>query len=123
MKLVIIPGKTRPLESIEKELQSYFKGELTLFKTPIHLLGTPFQQKVWRALQQIPPGKTCSYADIAKAIGQPTAFRAVALANGTNQLAIVIPCHRVIKADGDLCGYGGGVARKKWLIEHEAKSE
>jgi AraC family transcriptional regulator of adaptative response/methylated-DNA-[protein]-cysteine methyltransferase len=122
LKAAIVPGKTRPIESIEKELKAYFKGELTSFKTPIHLLGTAFQQKVWRELQRIPPGKTCSYADLAKAIGQPTAFRAVALANGMNQLAILIPCHRVIKADGDLCGYGGGVARKQWLIEHEAKS-
>ena len=68
---------------------------------------------------KIPPGETRSYADIAKAIGQPTAFRAVARANGANQLAIVIPCHRVINANGELGGYGGGIARKKWLIEHE----
>lgn len=121
LKAAIVPGKTRPIESIEKELKAYFKGELTSFKTPLHLLGTPFQQKVWRELQRIPPGKTCFYRDLAKAIGQPTAFRAVALANGMNQIAIVIPCHRVIKADGDLCGYGGGIARKQWLIEHEAK--
>ncbi len=85
-------------------------------------MGSPFQKQVWKALQQIPHGQTCSYADLAAAIGKPTACRAVANANGANQLAIVIPCHRVINSDGKLGGYGGGVSKKQWLIDHEKKS-
>jgi AraC family transcriptional regulator of adaptative response/methylated-DNA-[protein]-cysteine methyltransferase len=83
------------------------------------MLGSDFQKNVWRELIKIPPGETKSYADIAKAIKQPSAFRAVARANGANQLAIIIPCHRVINSDGELGGYGGGLTRKAWLINHE----
>ena len=83
--------------------------------------GSFFQQSVWIELQKIPYGETRSYRDLAIVLQKPTAFRAVALANGANQFAIVIPCHRVIKANGDLCGYGGGIMRKKWLLEHEKK--
>lgn len=118
-KSPIIPGKTAIIQSIENELSQYFKGKLSTFKTPLFLLGSPFQQKVWQALQKIPHATTCSYTDIATAIGKPTACRAVANANGANQIAIVIPCHRVINADGALGGYGGGISRKQWLIEHE----
>lgn len=120
-KSAIIPGTTPPIESIEKELQLYFDGQLMAFKTPLHLLGSPFQKQVWAALCQIPHGETWSYADLAAAIGKPTACRAVANANGANQIAIVIPCHRVINSNGELGGYGGGVARKKWLLEIECR--
>ncbi|KIL51588.1 6-O-methylguanine DNA methyltransferase [Jeotgalibacillus alimentarius] len=118
----IIPGKTGPIESIERELDLYFKGELTEFHTPVRLIGTPFQLKVWDKLKEIPSGETRSYTDVARDIGQPTAVRAVARANGANQLALVIPCHRVILSDGSTGGYGGGTVRKKWLLELESKS-
>lgn len=120
-KSAIIPGKTTPIDSIEKELKEYFDGNLNEFKTPLFLIGSPFQKRVWDELRKIPPGQTRSYADIAKVIGKPSAFRAVANANGANQIAIVVPCHRVINTNGDLGGYGGGIARKKWLIEHEKR--
>lgn len=118
-KSAIIPGKTQPVESIERELQAYFEGQLTEFKTQLHFLGSPFQKKVWEALRQIPPGETRSYTELATSIGNPVACRTVANANGANQIAIVIPCHRVINSDGELGGYGGGIARKQWLIKHE----
>ncbi len=120
-KCGIVPGKTAPIESIEQELQLYFTGSLSEFKTPLHLLGSPFQQGVWEALQRIPYGETFSYSQLAKSLGSPSAHRAVARANGANQIAIVVPCHRVIGLGGDLTGYGGGLARKKWLIDHENK--
>lgn len=115
----IIPGHTPPIQSIESELARYFEGTLAAFETPLHLIGSPFQQSVWEQLRRIPPGETRAYADIAQSLGNPTAYRAVAQANGANQLAIVIPCHRVINADGELGGYGGGLARKAWLLNHE----
>ena len=118
-KSAIIPGRTRIIESIERELNQYFEGKLVEFKTPLRFSGTPFQQQVWQELQRIPSGETRSYSDLALAVGRPSAYRAVAQANGANQLAIVVPCHRVINANGELGGYGGGVARKKWLLSHE----
>lgn len=118
-KAAIIPGQTKPIQSIELELTKYFEGTLTEFRTPLHLIGSPFQRSVWEQLRQIPPGETRSYAAIALALGKPAAYRAAAQANGANQLAIVIPCHRVINTDGGLGGYGGGVARKEWLLNHE----
>jgi len=120
-KAAIIPGETKPIQSIEKELAQYFDGTLAEFKTPLQLMGSPFQQSVWEQLRRIPPGETRSYADIAQALGNPTAYRAVAQANGANQLAIVIPCHRVINSDGGLGGYGGGLVRKEWLLTHETR--
>lgn len=122
-KSVIIPGQTPPLLSIQHELNAYFNGQLSVFNTPTCLLGSPFQLQVWDALQIIPHGETRSYADIARSIGKPTAFRAVAQANGANQLAIIIPCHRVINNNGGLGGYGGGITRKQWLINHEKTGE
>ena len=89
------------------------------FNTPIVMLGSDFQKSVWHELIKIPPGETRSYTDIAKRIKQPSACRAVARANGANQLAVIIPCHRVINSDGELGGYGGGLTRKAWLINHE----
>ncbi len=108
-----------PIQSIKKELTQYFNGKLTVFKTPLSCFGTDFQKNVWRSLQKIPFGETRSYAEMAKAIKMPTAFRAVANANGANRMAIVIPCHRVINSNGGIGGYAGGVSRKKWLLRHE----
>ncbi len=118
-QLEISSGKTAPIDSIEQELQLYFQGHLTVFQTPIKILGTPFQQQVWAALQKIPYGKTCSYAELAQSIQKPSAFRAVANANGANQLAILIPCHRVICSNGTLGGYGGGLHNKQHLLSLE----
>ena len=119
-KSAILPGKTDPIVSIENELRDYFNGHLKTFKTPLFLLGSPFQKLVWDALCQIPYGETRSYSEQANSIGKPSACRAVANANGANQIAIVIPCHRIINMNGDLGGYGGGIARKQWLINHES---
>ena len=118
-KMAVIPGTTKPLRSIEKELAAYFNGDLSEFQTPLHLSGTPFQENVWNELQRIPVGETRSYSELAEYLDRPSAVRAVARANGCNQLAIIIPCHRVIRADGDLAGYAGGLTRKRWLIKHE----
>ncbi len=115
----IVLGRTVIISSIERELQHYFDGTLQEFKTPVAFLGTPFQNAVWTMLQKIPFGQTGSYGQVARAIGMPTAFRAVANANGSNRLAIITPCHRIIKSNGDLCGYNSGLARKQWLINHE----
>ncbi|MDX8430449.1 MAG: trifunctional transcriptional activator/DNA repair protein Ada/methylated-DNA--[protein]-cysteine S-methyltransferase [Candidatus Algichlamydia australiensis] len=120
-KSPIIPGRTKIIDSIEKELHLYFKGQLKKFFTPIKMIGTPFQKRVWSELKKIPPGQTLSYAEIACRMGNSRAVRAVGSANGANQIAIVIPCHRVINTNGQLGGYGGGLARKKWLLEHEKK--
>lgn len=117
----IVPGDSLPLRSIRQELAEYFNGERSNFETPLALLGSEFQQQVWAQLQRIPIGETCSYSALAAKLGRPTAARAVARANGSNQLAIVIPCHRVINANGELGGYGGGLRRKQWLLEHEKK--
>ncbi|MBX9586188.1 MAG: methylated-DNA--[protein]-cysteine S-methyltransferase [Gammaproteobacteria bacterium] len=121
-KCAIVSGKTDPITSIESELTSYFSGKLQIFKTPLRLMGTPFQKKVWTELMTIPYGETRSYLEQAKAIKKETAYRAVANANGANQLAIIIPCHRIINNNGNLGGYGGGIARKQWLLEHEKKN-
>lgn len=118
----IIPGRTRPIEQIEQELGLYFEGKLHAFTTPLHLLGTPFQRRVWQELLAIPYGETRSYREIADRVGRPAAYRAVAQANGANQLAIVIPCHRVINTNGDLGGYAGGLTRKEWLLSLEKRS-
>lgn len=102
-----------------EQLAAYFAGELKRFDLPLCPKGTAFQQKVWAGLQQIPFGGTESYAALAARIGQPTASRAVGMANGRNPLSVIIPCHRVIGADGALTGYGGGLQRKQWLLQHE----
>ena len=101
-------------------LRRYFAGDLgALSAVAVDTAGTPFQESVWRALRRIPPGSTWSYAQLAAAVGRPSAVRAVAGANGANPVSIVIPCHRVIGSDGRLTGYGGGLARKSWLLAHE----
>lgn len=112
-------GNTHPGEQIRNELQAFFDGESSQFSTPLAYSGSAFSQSVWDELRQIPAGQTRSYSDIAKRIGRPTAVRAVARANGANQIALVVPCHRVIGADGSLTGYGGGLWRKQKLLEIE----
>lgn len=102
-----------------RQLTDYFAGERTEFDLPLRPEGTQFQQQVWRALCDIPFGETWSYRELAERIGRPTASRAVGLANGRNPISIVIPCHRVIGANGSLTGYGGGIDRKRWLLAHE----
>ncbi len=101
------------------QLRDYFAGQRTEFDVPLGLAGTPFQQRVWAELQQIPYGETISYGELAERIGRPTAARAVGLANGRNPVSIIVPCHRVIGADGSLTGYGGGMERKQHLLAFE----
>ena len=121
-KSVIVPGRTPSIHRIEQELNRYFQGELSAFETPVKTFGSPFQKSVWKALREIPYGETRPYADVAVMVERPSAVRAVAQANGANQLALIIPCHRVVRADGASDGYGGGVTRKRWLLEHETQS-
>jgi len=107
------------LEDAVYQLQEYFKGERREFSLTLNPEGTDFQKRVWEALKRIPYGKTASYMELSKLVGDVKAIRAVAAANGKNPLWIVIPCHRVIGSDGSLTGYAGGLHRKKWLLEHE----
>ena len=109
-------GHLRPYE---QQLRAYFRGELRDFNCDLDLDGTPFQKRCWEALRRIPYGTTCSYAEIARAIGRPRAFRAVGQANHQNPVAIIVPCHRVIGADGALTGYGGGLGMKQALLRLE----
>jgi AraC family transcriptional regulator of adaptative response/methylated-DNA-[protein]-cysteine methyltransferase len=117
----IMSGSTSAIDTIERELNEYFRGNLHKFTTPIHLVGTSFQKKVWEELKNIPFGETLSYAKLATRIGKPSAHRAVANANGANSLAIIIPCHRVIRTNGNLGGYTGGVVYKEYLLDHEKR--
>ncbi|WP_322551242.1 methylated-DNA--[protein]-cysteine S-methyltransferase [Flavobacterium psychraquaticum] len=107
------------LKSAVAQLQDYFNGKRTTFSFKMNPVGTEFQQRVWQELLNIPFGKTCSYLELSKKLGDVKAIRAVASANGKNPLWIVIPCHRVIGSDGSLTGYAGGLWRKKWLLDHE----
>ncbi len=109
------------LREAERQLASYFAGQLQVFSLPLCTRGTPFQEKVWCALQKIPYGETRTYGELAAMIGQPTAARAVGGANHRNPLAIIIPCHRVVAAHGGLGGYGGGLDKKQWLLALEEK--
>ena len=111
------------LQQAVTELQEYFEGKRTDFTFKINPEGTPFQQKVWQGLLEIPFGKTMSYLQLAQKLGDVKAIRAVASANGKNPLWIVVPCHRVIGTDGSLTGYAGGLWRKKWLLAHENPSK
>lgn len=113
----IIPEE---LEDCAIQLQEYFEGSRTQFDLKLNPSGTDFQQRVWTALQKIPYGKTITYLDLSKQLGDVKAIRAVANANGKNPLWIVVPCHRVIGSDGSMTGYAGGIHRKKWLLEHES---
>jgi methylated-DNA-[protein]-cysteine S-methyltransferase len=105
--------------AVREQLDAYFEGGLRAFELPLRMDGTPFQHLVWEGLRAIPYGETVSYAELARRIGRPGASRAVGSANGRNPISIVVPCHRVIAADGTLGGYGGGLDRKEWLLEHE----
>jgi AraC family transcriptional regulator of adaptative response/methylated-DNA-[protein]-cysteine methyltransferase len=115
----VVPGKHAHLEHLRDELGRYFAGQVRGFKTPLSPRGTPFQERVWNELRRIPHATTISYDELAQRIGQPTAQRAVARANAQNRIAILIPCHRVIGKDGTLTGYGGGLWRKRLLLELE----
>lgn len=107
--------------ALTEQLAAYFAGDLTEFDVPTSAPGTPFQQQVWAALRHIPYGETWSYARLATEIGNPAAVRAVGLANGRNPISIVVPCHRVVGANGSLTGYGGGIERKRFLLDLEAR--
>jgi methylated-DNA-[protein]-cysteine S-methyltransferase len=106
--------------AVVDQLSAYFKGNRLDFDLTLRMAGTPFQRQVWDGLRALPHGTTVSYADLAGRIGRPGASRAVGSANGRNPISIIVPCHRVIAADGTLGGYGGGLDRKQWLLEHEA---
>ncbi|GAA1066079.1 MULTISPECIES: methylated-DNA--[protein]-cysteine S-methyltransferase [Streptomyces violaceusniger group] len=116
------PADTPFAETIH-QLTAYFAGELTEFDLPLHLDGTPFQRRVWAELRAIPYGETWSYGQLADRIGRPTASRAVGLANGKNPVGIIVPCHRVVGSSGSLTGYGGGLDRKRRLLEFESRQE
>lgn len=120
-QLDIPEGRNPILTSIEKELKAYFAKKLTRFATPLKLHGTSFQERVWQELCEIPYGETRSYTAIADRIGHPRAYRAVGNANGCNTLAIIVPCHRVIAADGSLGGYASGLSRKQFLLNLEGR--
>ncbi|WP_209400932.1 methylated-DNA--[protein]-cysteine S-methyltransferase [Pseudozobellia sp. WGM2] len=117
----ILPSQQVPdtLKNAVGQLIEYFNGGRTEFTLKLNPLGTDFQKRVWNALSKIPFGKTVSYLDLSKTLGDVKAIRAVASANGKNPLWIIVPCHRVIGSDGSLTGYAGGLPRKKWLLEHE----
>ena len=108
-----------PLREAQRQLEEYFAGEREEFSLALEADGTDFQQRVWESLRRIPFGETASYGDIARRIGNPRAVRAVGLANGRNPISIIVPCHRVIGADGSLTGYGGGLERKRFLLALE----
>lgn len=110
-----------PFREVVRQLQAYFEGRQGPFDLPIRLQGSAFQQVVWAALRELRAGERISYGELARRIGRPGAGRAVGLANGRNPISIIVPCHRVIGARGSLTGYGGGLIRKRWLLDHEAR--
>ncbi|MBT2206935.1 MULTISPECIES: methylated-DNA--[protein]-cysteine S-methyltransferase [Actinomadura] len=112
-----------PFRTISEQLDAYFAGDLTEFDVPLNLRGTPFQNLVWTALQEIPYGETTTYGALAVEIGRPSASRAVGLANGRNPVSVIVPCHRVVGSTGDLTGYGGGLERKRFLLDFERKTK
>jgi len=121
LKCVIVPGDHPTLDATAAQIARYFAGESLTFDLPVAPVGSDFQQKVWAELRRIAPGRTRSYLEMARAVGVPKAARAIGRANGSNMMCLVIPCHRVINADGSLCGYAGGLWRKQRLLEHERK--
>jgi AraC family transcriptional regulator, regulatory protein of adaptative response / methylated-DNA-[protein]-cysteine methyltransferase len=121
LKLEITEGENIHTEELRSQLAEYFNGTRKEFDLKLVATGTQFQQQVWQELMKIPYGTTRSYQQQADAIGKPGSVRAVANANGMNHIAIIIPCHRIIGSDGSLTGYGGGLKRKQWLIDHEKK--
>ena len=114
-------GQSKVIKALEHQLERYFSGQQASFEVAVVQRGTAFEAQVWEALRQVPSGQTRSYGEIARAIGRPDAPRAVARANGANQVAILVPCHRIVGADGSLTGYGGKIWRKQWLLEHERR--
>jgi AraC family transcriptional regulator, regulatory protein of adaptative response / methylated-DNA-[protein]-cysteine methyltransferase len=116
----MIEGSHPLIDQVEKEISEYFSGQRKIFTVPLETGGTSFERRVWEYLLTIPYGSTCSYGEIATSFGKPGASRAVGRANGANYIAIIIPCHRVIEADGNLRGYGGGLWRKRFLLRLEA---
>ena len=108
-----------PFAAAAEQLTAYFAGELTEFDLPLNLRGTPFQGRVWAALQEIPYGETTTYGELAVELGKPSASRAVGLANGKNPVGLIVPCHRVVGSTGSLTGYGGGLDRKRYLLDFE----
>jgi len=121
LKAALVRGSAPLLDQLSEQLRGYFAGSLRQFSLPLDLRGTPFQREAWSALLKIPFGQTRSYADQARLVGRASAVRAVARANGDNRIAILVPCHRVVGADGSLTGYGGGLWRKRWLLDHERR--
>jgi methylated-DNA-[protein]-cysteine S-methyltransferase len=119
-------GRSRAGDTLARarqQLEEYFAHRRTTFDLPLAPYGTPFEERVWSALREIPFGSTSSYGELARRIGAPSAARAVGAANGKNPLPIVVPCHRVLGAHGELTGFGGGIERKRWLLAHEASPE
>ena len=116
---VFVPDRNKVIDRVERQVVAYFSGELRDFDAPVELCGTDFQKEVWEGLREIPYGETRSYATLAGTVGRPTAVRAVGRANGMNALAIIVPCHRIVGADGKLVGYGGGLWRKRRLLDLE----
>jgi AraC family transcriptional regulator, regulatory protein of adaptative response / methylated-DNA-[protein]-cysteine methyltransferase len=121
LKTTLEDGENRHIKTLRKQLKEYFNGKRKEFTIPLVTPGTEFQQAVWKELQNIRYGSTKSYQDQAIALNRPDSIRAVANANGMNRISIIIPCHRVIGSKGQLTGYGGGLKRKKWLLDHEKK--
>lgn len=121
LKALITLGDTAIIRQISAEITQYFQGDLSGFTTSLHFIGSPFQKKVWETLREIPVGVTRSYLEVAKILKKPTAARAVARANATNPLVLIVPCHRVINANGTLGGYNSGLDRKQWLLVHEKR--
>jgi methylated-DNA-[protein]-cysteine S-methyltransferase len=113
-------ARAEPFADVALELDEYFAGDRTEFQTPLAMNGNPFELRVWHALREIPYGETISYGELARRIGQPGAARAVGVANARNPIAVIVPCHRVIGADGSLTGYGGGLERKRLLLDLES---
>lgn len=121
LKTTIEEGENRHFRILIEQLKEYFEGTRKVFSVPLVTPGTDFQQAVWKELMKIPYGTTRSYLEQSVALGKPDSIRAVANANGMNRISIIIPCHRVIGSDGHLTGYGGGLKRKKWLLDHEKR--
>ncbi len=115
----MVVGRNAHLDQLENELTEYFVGNRKTFSVPLHTPGNDFSQTVWKTLQQIPYGKTCSYKEQAEMMNNPKAIRAIASTNGRNRLAIIVPCHRVIGSDGKMTGYAAGIDKKKWLLQFE----
>jgi len=119
LNAVMLPGNNPHLDQLANELTEYFEGSRKVFSVPLHIPGNEFSQAVWKTLQEIPYGQTCSYKQQADKMNNPKAIRAIATTNGRNRLAIIVPCHRVIGSDGKMIGYAAGVEKKKWLLKFE----